>query len=257
MREGSRYFEHIGGTFSLDKWTPTDSVLIICSRSSAFQRSVGLACRPAHGPSVDLAYQLAYQRTNTGLRQYDPYTSTSLVGTWGNTNFVPILYQPQISLGPINRTRLVWKFWKKYPVPILTWYAKKKSPLVYQDQAGMFDARPTMVESPKVQIPERNFVFLEFLWHPWKAGVLNMLLNFSFSSFVAGQGSLQPGKQREGPKQMIWWQGSTWVYLQIPLCSNKRPIYLFIAIYLLCSWSIQSGFKMSDSGKRQGFVSQL
>ncbi len=134
MREGSRYFEHIGRTFSLDKWTPTDSVLIICSRSCAFQRSVGLACRPAPGPSVDLTYQLAYQRINTGskdphsLRQYHPYTSTSLVETWGNTNFVPILYQPQISLGPINRTRLVWKFWKKYPVPILTWYAKKKPP---------------------------------------------------------------------------------------------------------------------------------
>jgi len=109
----------------------------------------------------------------------------------------------------------------------------------------------------KSRFQRETFVFLAFLWHPWKAGVLNMLLNFSFSSFVAGQGSLQPGKQREGQKEMIWWQGSTWVYLQIPLCSNKRPIYLFIAIYLLCSWSIQSGFKMSDSGKRQGFVSQL
>jgi hypothetical protein len=92
-----------------------------------------------------------------------------------------------------------------------------------------------MVESPKVQIPGRNFVFLALLGrHPWKGGVVNMLLNFSFSSFLAGQGSLQPGKQREGPKEMIWWQGSTWVYLQIPLCSNKRPIYLFIA-YTFCA----------------------
>jgi len=130
MREGSRYFEHIGRTFSLDKWTPTDSVLIICFRSSAFQRSVGLVCRPAPGMSVDLAYQ----RINTGskdphsLRQYHPYTSTSRVGTWDNTNFVPILYQPKISLGPINRTILVQKFWKKYPIPIPTSHAKKKPP---------------------------------------------------------------------------------------------------------------------------------
>lgn len=63
---------------------------------------------------------------------------------------------------------------------------------------------------------------------------MNMLLNFSSSSFVAVQGSLQPGKQREGPEEMIWWQGSTWVYLQIPLCSNKRPVYLFIA-YTFCA----------------------
>ncbi len=221
----SNHERKVQGTLSildvLFHWTNELQQTLYWSYASEVLHSRGLLvclCRPAPGASVD---QLGYQRislstnqpinestlvarTLNSLRQYHPYTSTSLVGTWGNTNFVPILlYQPQIILGPINRTRLVWKFWKKYPIsiPIPTWYAEKKGPLIYQDQAGMFDARPTLVESPKVQNPERNFVFLAFLWHPWKGGVFNMLLNFSCSSFVAGQGSFAAWKTERGSKR--------------------------------------------------------
>jgi hypothetical protein len=55
------------------------------------------------------------------------------------------------------------KVLKKVPNTHTHLVCKKKTPLIYQDQAGMFDAKPTLVESPKVQIRERNFVFLAFL----------------------------------------------------------------------------------------------
>lgn len=55
---------------------------------------------------------------------------------------------------------------------------QNNSPLVYQDQAGMFDARPTMVQSPKVQIPERNFCFSSILVTPLESWCFEHVAEF-------------------------------------------------------------------------------
>jgi hypothetical protein len=64
------------------------------------------------------------------LRQYPPYTWTSLVGIWGNTRYICIYlpytnfntrfitasYQAKISLGPNTRARPVWN-WNRNQIP--------------------------------------------------------------------------------------------------------------------------------------------